>query len=668
MNFLVALGDRSAAESLAKLLMEIGWPEPTIATSSTQALEWTANHGGCDVLIADAHLAPLDGFTLRDEIRRGFPQLRAIMTCPPGTPMPLEKIGDDPFLSTPFTPSDLHDCLHEILAREHTPAPATPPPDPTPPQPTPSRLHIGSTLGSYLIESVISQSPSETRYLANQTNIDRTVVLHVLNQELSANPDEVLAFQNRARAKALLSHPRTAAVFEGGQIQNIHFFSTEHISLPTLAERIAAGRPIPGLASMEILQLMAEVQTLIAANSCVSDSVDAGVVHFKRGKPPRLANIAAPPHSHHSDPLVDIARLGRALLTCLDPSPSSASARAVLEKITNPPTTPLTWNHVGDLAREAFPRVVPSTDQIASTPPPPPHRKSPLRLITWALAALLLPAIAITTYLALSPQATRPSIPDAGAMLTVPSGTFLYQGSPVDLPEFLIAKYEVTIGEYAAFLAFLEKNPGAAANLQHPDQPPGKSHIPQNWADTTDVTPPIPGYFNRAKRFGQYQGSPLTLDSPVFGVDWFDAYAYAKWLGRRLPTEQEWEKAALGPANSPFPWGDKPAPKLANTGADFTPNPDPKIGGEIDGFNRWSPVNAHTTDTSAVGAIGTSGNVSEWTASLTDGPGGLKTATIRGGNWKIHPEPATLRITRFGPLHRDDALGFRTATDSPSQP
>jgi formylglycine-generating enzyme required for sulfatase activity len=151
-------------------------------------------------------------------------------------------------------------------------------------------------------------------------------------------------------------------------------------------------------------------------------------------------------------------------------------------------------------------------------------------------------------------------------------------------------------------------------------------------------------------------------------VDWFDAYAYAKWKGHRLPTEQEWEKAALGPNGSAFPWGDSADPKRANTGKDYTPNPDPKTGGDIDGFKRWSPANQPATDTSGSGVIGTSGNVSEWTATQLDGPNSAKTAVIRGGNWKTNPSPATFRITRLPPTHSDEALGFRTAMDPPKTP
>jgi formylglycine-generating enzyme required for sulfatase activity len=252
------------------------------------------------------------------------------------------------------------------------------------------------------------------------------------------------------------------------------------------------------------------------------------------------------------------------------------------------------------------------------------------------------------------------TIKDLGTMIEIPSGEFQYQDKTMTLPTFYISKYEVTITEYNEFLKFLNENPDKATSFDSPDQPKGKTHVPADWADLNELKPPMPGYYTRARKWGKYHDAPLTLDSPVFGVDWYDAYAYAKWKGQRLPTEQEWEKAARGQSKGLYPWGDENKPELANTGLDFTPNPE--AGGEKDGGKRYTPVNFPKTDKSSYGVFGTAGNVSEWTSSIGEEP---KNPVIRGGNWKTKEYQSTRRILKLSELQSDDALGFRTASDVP---
>ena len=261
-------------------------------------------------------------------------------------------------------------------------------------------------------------------------------------------------------------------------------------------------------------------------------------------------------------------------------------------------------------------------------------------------------------------QLMKKSAENLSGMIEIPAGEVTINGRTEKVPAFKISKHEVTISEYAEFLKDLKDHPEKEATIAHPNQPTGKSHIPQGWADMTEINPPNPGYYARAKRYGRYQEAPLTLDSPVFGVDWFDAYAYAKWKGQRLPTEQEWELAGRGEKCYNHPWGNEFEEKLANTGSDFSPNPDPKVGAQTDGFKRWSPVNKPETDKTDAGVCGMAGNVSEWTATWAEDAErtGDKVPVYRGGNWKAANEKTILRRgTKLTEFHSDDALGFRTA-------
>jgi iron(II)-dependent oxidoreductase len=228
---------------------------------------------------------------------------------------------------------------------------------------------------------------------------------------------------------------------------------------------------------------------------------------------------------------------------------------------------------------------------------------------------------------------------------------------PVELAPFAIAKAPVTQVE---FLAFVEE--GGYRREEFWD--------PGGWRWRAEVGALHPVYWRREgghwhrRDFDRWVA--LEPHRPVLHVNWFEADAYCRWAGRRLPSEAEWEAAAAGdPATQkgkrPFPWGDEaPGPGHANL--------DGRAGGCLD-------VAARPEGDSATGCRQMLGNVWEWTASdFLPYPGFVVDPykeysapwfgthkVLRGGCWATRAR--LLRNTWrnfYRPDRRDVWAGFRT--------
>jgi hypothetical protein len=219
--------------------------------------------------------------------------------------------------------------------------------------------------------------------------------------------------------------------------------------------------------------------------------------------------------------------------------------------------------------------------------------------------------------------------------ILIPAGTFIFQDNrQVDLPAFNIDSTEVTIWQYQEFLNAV----GDDIKYDHPDQRVGKRHSNPSWE----------AYAKAAFSGTEFKGVRLNPNFPAVYLDWFDAYAFAKWQHRRLPTEMEWEKAGRGTDGRRYPWGDSFMAGAANiySGAQKTA--------------AWSEVGKYPRDISLSGVRDLVGNVSEWTAS-DDGSG---SPVVRGGNFMSEDGQLTRRVLGLSPYTIDERIGFRTAGEA----
>ena len=208
----------------------------------------------------------------------------------------------------------------------------------------------------------------------------------------------------------------------------------------------------------------------------------------------------------------------------------------------------------------------------------------------------------------------------------------------VYLSAYEISRYEITNAQYRAFVEAMNRPTPRGHNGE------------KTWEDET-----------------------LNGDTqPVVGVTWFDAQAFAEWIGGSLPTEAQWERAARGTAARTYPWGHTP-PK-ARQHANFARR-----------YNRPIPVGQFPKGESPDGIADLAGNVWEWcldeyspTAYQRNGKGVprnpinlrfrdvLRSRVIRGGAWDVGSAflRSSLRF-KFYPLDSTHTIGFRVVRPRP---
>ncbi len=210
----------------------------------------------------------------------------------------------------------------------------------------------------------------------------------------------------------------------------------------------------------------------------------------------------------------------------------------------------------------------------------------------------------------------------------IPAGPFIAGGDAesqnagprrdVELPDFFIARSPVTCSEYLDFLnAMAATDKGAAARHVPRTKPDGGAL----WEAGADGRYALPRY--------DADGNPVLADAPVMGVSFFDAQAYCAWrsaetgIAYRLPSEDEWEKAARGVDGRFFPWGNGFDSTFCKMATSRPGRPQPE------------PVRSYPVDRSVYGVFDCAGGIREWCNDFYDDA--KETRSLRGGAWYFNP-------------------------------
>jgi hypothetical protein len=463
-------------------------------------------------------------------------------------------------------------------------------------------------IGDYEIESPIGESRWGPVYRAAQRSVQRTVALKTVSPEIAVLPGKTEHFLEEMRAAARIVHAQIVAIYEAGP----QYCAMELMDGPALPEFLRKG------AVVDEHRLL---QTIVAVARAFDFMWQRNVAH----QPPEAHNILTDAHGNvklinvlpldnpaSPSPQEDILALGLILAQLAnDISPVSKPVGELVERMVaageRKPFGSLAElaDAVAALDRELFPPPKPAAPAIEKITE---KKTKPVVLMAGIVVAGLLVAGVLVWKMravkaAAGPVISRPA--DFGTMVMVPGAK-----------TFWIDRYETTIGEYKAFLDDI------AAGKKVPEHPfigKRKDHTPAKWDDILKaIQQRLP--FNDAR---------LSWDSPVFAVDWFDAYAYAAWKGKRLPTEEECARAMR---DSPL----------------------------LERVDKWAPVYADARDRSAAGVFGVSAGLNEWTATTPS----RDVAVVCGGSGKS----GMPRRAEYSRETRSDVVGFRCAADKDVKP
>lgn len=394
-------------------------------------------------------------------------------------------------------------------------------------------LSSGQKVGDYELLAFVEETGLAEIWLARQVSVARDVLL-----EFSSGEDEA-SFAADMQARAAVEHAAWSSVYEGIDFEERLGFACELLPERSLTSLIESNKRIepPRICKIvtQIAGAFAELRGAeIACGILRPDDVRVGELGLVR-----LRNRVHAGNYSSSEDWQSRQCLAVALRSLLQKDlPGATRSMTLLNYIDGQGGEHcVAWSDIQKLASEIEKQLTGRTLPTPAEAPEP--QKSPVRVAKpkfkrhWLAGAGLF----LIVFLALVfwPQKASPIETDVLALIE--GGSCVGpDGDSFTYSRFEIDAQEVTIGEYAKFLqAYLEMSAEERHEFQLAEQPLEKTNYrPNHWRRL----------LSKAKAGESWRGQVVTLEHPVRGVDWWDAAAYAKWKGGRLPTEQEWWAAA----------------------------------------------------------------------------------------------------------------------------
>lgn len=483
----------------------------------------------------------------------------------------------------------------------------------------------------YTLTQLIGEDHTSSMWLAEQISVRRNVVLEQLRDVDSTRREDFLA---SVRAKAAVDHPLIASIYEAINEADFCFFAREWLPGENLAAMMQQGITMKPVQVAHILKRIAEACMHLEERGTATDTLKASNIYINSQQVMRISNLAMAGTRSENASATDMAELGHSLPALVEAGASGATrVLTLLHWMTGGVENhTMQWKDVRHYADQI--------EQQLAVPVTP--AQAPTHLRTTALSgkksprlAIILGSVTVVAAIVALMVTKRGSgkiqgkITLDGPIAIAPGMHPGPDGGNINIVrQYWLAAHEVTIGEYFEFLDSLavlsDKQRVVYDNESQPESKVG--HEPEQW----------PEILAAARKGQQWKGRDLSVNCPVFGVDWWDAHAYCEWKKARLPSQEEWFAAM----------------RLQ------TENPLTLLPGE------WGDVSQ--LDRNGAGFLGMAGGVSEWTRKPANNPSnplGPKLWVLIGASYA---KPASGAMARQWVAERElrrDDIGFRVAYD-----